>query len=65
MRALTSPLGNKRADGLLRGLVKGIDKVGEILEEDLNIMMMTNVFGLINVRHTASRRFIVSDQRSS
>jgi len=32
------------------GLVKGADKVGEIKEEDIDVMMMTNVLGLINVR---------------
>jgi len=31
------------------GLVKGMDKVGEIAEEDVNIMMTTNVIGLIGV----------------
>jgi 3-hydroxy acid dehydrogenase/malonic semialdehyde reductase len=32
------------------GLVKGADKVGEIKEEDIDVMMTTNVLGLINVR---------------
>jgi len=31
------------------GLVKGMDKVGEIAEEDVNIMMTTNVIGLIGL----------------
>ncbi|KAI5847561.1 hypothetical protein BZA05DRAFT_426609 [Tricharina praecox] len=31
------------------GLVKGLDKVGEIAEEDVNIMMTTNVIGLIGL----------------
>lgn len=40
---------------VLSGLVKGVDKVGEIAEEDINIMMSTNVTGLINVSHQSSR----------
>ena len=32
-----------------RGLVKGVAKAPEILEEDLNIMFATNVTGLINM----------------
>ena len=32
------------------GLAKGIENVGEIAEEDVNIMMTTNVIGLIGVR---------------
>lgn len=31
------------------GMVKGVDKAGEIKEEDINIMMNTNVTGLINM----------------
>jgi hypothetical protein len=31
------------------GLVKGMDKVGEISEDDIKVMMDTNVTGLINV----------------
>ncbi|KAI5795663.1 hypothetical protein EDC01DRAFT_653120 [Geopyxis carbonaria] len=31
------------------GLVKGVDKVGEISEQDISIMMTTNVYGLINL----------------
>jgi NADP-dependent 3-hydroxy acid dehydrogenase YdfG len=31
------------------GLVKGMDKVGEIEEDDIKVMMDTNVTGLINV----------------
>jgi NADP-dependent 3-hydroxy acid dehydrogenase YdfG len=31
------------------GLVKGMEHVGDILEEDINVMMDTNVTGLINV----------------
>ena len=31
------------------GLVKGVDKVGEIAEDDIKVMMDTNVTGLINV----------------
>lgn len=31
------------------GLVKGVDKVGDIKEEDMNVMMDTNVTGLINM----------------
>ncbi|TKA63155.1 hypothetical protein B0A49_10477, partial [Cryomyces minteri] len=31
------------------GLVKGVAKAGEIAEEDINIMMTTNVTGLINM----------------
>ncbi|KAK6438277.1 hypothetical protein LTR95_005528 [Oleoguttula sp. CCFEE 5521] len=31
------------------GLVKGVDKVGDIKEDDLDIMMATNVTGLINM----------------
>ncbi|KAF8251616.1 NAD(P)-binding protein [Wilcoxina mikolae CBS 423.85] len=31
------------------GLVKGVDKVGEIKEEDIDVMMGTNVLGLINL----------------
>ena len=31
------------------GLVKGVDKVGGIKEEDINVMMDTNVTGLINM----------------
>ncbi|KAH8154923.1 uncharacterized protein LAJ45_01455 [Morchella importuna] len=31
------------------GLVKGVDKVGEIAEDDINIMLSTNVTGLINM----------------
>lgn len=31
------------------GLVKGVDKVGDIKEEDLDVMMSTNVTGLINM----------------
>ena len=31
------------------GLVKGVDKVGDIKEEDINTMMDTNVTGLINM----------------
>lgn len=31
------------------GLVKGVDKAGDIKEEDINIMMSTNVTGLINM----------------
>ena len=34
------------------GLVKGIDKVGEIPEEDIKVMFDTNVYGLINVPPT-------------
>ena len=33
------------------GLVKGMDKVGEIAEDDIKVMMDTNVTGLINVPH--------------
>ena len=32
------------------GLVKGIDRVGEIAEDDIKVMFDTNVTGLINVR---------------
>lgn len=32
-----------------RGLVKGVAKAPEIVEEDLNIMFSTNVTGLINM----------------
>lgn len=31
------------------GLVKGIDKVGDIAEDDVKVMFDTNVTGLINV----------------
>jgi NADP-dependent 3-hydroxy acid dehydrogenase YdfG len=31
------------------GLVKGVDKVGEIAEDDIKVMFDTNVTGLINV----------------
>lgn len=31
------------------GLVKGVDKAGDIKEEDINIMLSTNVTGLINM----------------
>jgi len=31
------------------GLVKGVDKAGEIKEEDINVMFATNVTGLINM----------------
>lgn len=31
------------------GLVKGVDKVGDIKEDDLDVMMATNVTGLINM----------------
>lgn len=31
------------------GLVKGVDKVGEIKEDDIQVMMDTNVHGLINM----------------
>lgn len=31
------------------GLVKGVAKVGDIAEEDMNIMFQTNVTGLINM----------------
>ena len=33
----------------LSGLVKGIAKAPEILEEDINVMISTNVTGLINM----------------
>jgi 3-hydroxy acid dehydrogenase/malonic semialdehyde reductase len=42
----------KGAGGLIRfrsGLVKGVDKVGEIREEDIDVMITTNVIGLIGV----------------
>ena len=32
------------------GLVKGMEQVGDISEDDIRIMMDTNVTGLINVR---------------
>lgn len=32
-----------------RGLVKGVDKAGDIAEDDMNIMFATNVTGLINM----------------
>jgi NADP-dependent 3-hydroxy acid dehydrogenase YdfG len=32
-----------------RGLVKGMEKVGEIAEDDIKVMFDTNVTGLINV----------------
>ena len=32
-----------------RGMVKGTAKAPEILEEDINVMMSTNVTGLINI----------------
>lgn len=31
------------------GMVRGMDKVGDVKEEDINIMMNTNVMGLINM----------------
>ena len=31
------------------GLVKGVEKVGEIAEDDIKVMFDTNVTGLINV----------------
>lgn len=40
---------------IISGLVKGVDKVGEIAEEDIDIMMSTNVTGLINVNHPCLR----------
>lgn len=40
---------------IISGLVKGVDKVGEIAEEDIDIMMSTNVTGLINVNHQSLR----------
>lgn len=33
------------------GLVLGVETVGNISENDINVMMSTNVIGLINVRH--------------
>jgi len=53
------PEGWKAIDVLVNnaGLVKGTDKVGEILEEELNIMMMTNVFGLINLTQQVIKGF--------
>ena len=33
-----------------RGLVRGMEHVGEISEEDIRVMFDTNVMGLINVR---------------
>ena len=33
----------------IRGLVKGTDKAPDIAEEDINIMISTNVTGLINM----------------
>jgi NADP-dependent 3-hydroxy acid dehydrogenase YdfG len=32
------------------GLVKGMEQVGDVSEDDIRIMMDTNVTGLINVR---------------
>ena len=32
-----------------RGLVKGMEQVGEIAEDDIKVMIDTNVTGLINV----------------
>ncbi|KAL7267314.1 hypothetical protein RUND412_010106 [Rhizina undulata] len=45
------PEGWKDIDVLVNnaGLVKGVDKVGEISENDINVMMQTNVTGLINM----------------
>jgi 3-hydroxy acid dehydrogenase/malonic semialdehyde reductase len=34
------------------GLVKGVEKVGEIAEDDIKLMFDTNVTGLINVTST-------------
>ncbi|KAA8909177.1 hypothetical protein FN846DRAFT_776518 [Sphaerosporella brunnea] len=39
------------------GLVKGVDKVGEIKDEDINIMITTNVLGLINLTQQILRLF--------
>lgn len=36
-------------DSALSGLVKGIAKAPDILEEDINVMISTNVTGLINM----------------
>lgn len=36
---------------VISGLVRGVDKVGEIAEEDIDIMISTNVTGLINVNY--------------
>ena len=38
-----------------RGLVKGMEKVGEISEEDIKVMFDTNVIGLINVISSSNR----------
>jgi NADP-dependent 3-hydroxy acid dehydrogenase YdfG len=45
------PEGWKNIDVLVNnaGLVKGVDKVGDILEEDITTMVTTNVLGLIGV----------------
>lgn len=44
------------ANLIFSGLVKGVDKVGEIAEDDINIMLSTNVTGLINVAGSLSSR---------
>lgn len=38
------------------GMVRGVDKAGDIKEEDISIMMATNVTGLINMTQTVLRR---------
>jgi NADP-dependent 3-hydroxy acid dehydrogenase YdfG len=46
---------------IFRGLVKGVDKVGDILDEDIDIMITTNVVGLINVRTFLFRPWLCAD----
>ena len=39
------------------GLVKGVDKAGDIKEEDISVMMDTNVNGLINMTNTVLKQY--------
>lgn len=40
---------NSYSDSIYRGLVKGVAKAPEIVEEDIKTMFQTNVLGLINM----------------
>ncbi|KAI5801881.1 hypothetical protein FPQ18DRAFT_364786 [Pyronema domesticum] len=53
------PEGWKNIDVLVNnaGLVKGVDKVGDILEEDITTMVTTNVLGLIGLTQKVVKHY--------